>query len=160
MCEAVLALGTNLGDRMDNIQKALCAISKLPKTEILQVSSYYETEPFDVPVPEDDFINCCVKISTELEAHTLLGACLGMEAVIGRVRTYRNAARVIDIDVLLYDSLVCSTEDLILPHPRITERAFVMVPLCDLYPDKNALGLYFADALSKTDCSGVRKVQQ
>ena len=145
--QAVIELGSNVGDRVENIRKAILSIEKLPKTKVLDVSKYYETKPFMVPDKQDDYINCCVKISTELLPHTLLGACLGIEAAMGRLRPFKNASRIIDADILLYENEKINTEDLILPHPQLLKRAFVLVPLRDLYPDMNALGIDFSGSL-------------
>ena len=93
---------------------------------------------------------------TELEPQPLLGACLGIEAAMGKVRTFKNAARIIDIDLLLYGDVSMQTKDLILPHPRMLERAFVLVPLSDLYPRHCALGMDFSQALNNLDTTGVR----
>ena len=141
--EAVLEFGTNLGDRENNIKSAIDAVRKLPETEVISISKFYETEPFGVPDEQENYINCCAKIKTNLEAQTLLGACLGIEAAMGRIRTFKNAARIIDIDLILYGNLNIETKDLIVPHPRMLERLFVLVPLLDLYPSGNALGIKF-----------------
>ena len=152
--EAVIELGANLGDRQRNIDAAVQALGKLPETRVIAVSKYYETAPHDVPDKKNDYINCCVKLETALLPETLLGACLGIEAAMGRVRQYKNQARIIDVDLLLYEGENRDTKDLQLPHPRMLERAFVLVPLLDLYPDGNALGLDFSGAL-RAICSGV-----
>lgn len=141
--EAVLEFGTNLGDRENNIKSAIDAVRKLPETEVISISKFYETEPFGVPDKQENYINCCAKIKTNLEAQTLLGACLGIEAAMGRIRTFKNAARIIDIDLILYGNLNIETKDLIVPHQRMLERLFVLVPLLDLYPNGNALGIKF-----------------
>lgn len=147
MTEAVLEFGANLGNRRANIENAINAIKKLPETEVISVSKFYETEPFGVPDKQDNYINCCAKIRTNLEAKTLLGACLGIEASMGRIRTFKNASRVIDIDLILYGDLKMESKDLTVPHPRMLERAFVLTPLLDLYPTGEALGVNFKSNL-------------
>ena len=147
MKEAVIALGTNLLDRERYLQIAIEAIKKLPGTVVEAVSSIYETKPFQTLDPQGDYLNCCLKIKTELSPEMLLGCCLGIEAVMGRKRPFKNAARIIDIDLLLYEDVPRNTKHLTLPHPRIKERAFVMVPLSDLYKNRVALGLDFNEAL-------------
>ena len=129
MSLAVVSLGSNLGDRYKNIDNAIKALNSLHKTKVLSVSEKLETEPVGAPDKQGLYINCCVKLETELEPVTLLGACLGIESAVGRVRSFKNAARIIDIDLLLYDDVVLNTKDLILPHPRMYERDFVMMPL-------------------------------
>ncbi len=160
MNEAVLSLGSNLGNRGYNIGVAVKALALLPKTTVADISPLFETEPVEVPDEQNSYINCCVKLHTELQAHTLLGACLGIEAAMSRRRPYKNSPRSIDIDLLLYGSgtKVCNTRDLSLPHPRMFERAFVLVPLKYLYPDGIALGIDFNDVYKDIDKSGVELI--
>lgn len=160
MTEAVIALGSNIGNREDHIRQAIYALGHLPDTTVLMVSNNYETEPFGVPDEQDDYLNCCLKLMTELQPETLLGACLGIEAAMGKVRTYKNAPRIIDVDLLLYGDLQINSKDLILPHPRMLERAFVLVPLSDIYPNHSALGLDFSQALKSLDISGVKLTER
>lgn len=155
MKEAVIALGSNLLDREENLKTAIESLKKLSGTTVEKISSIYVTEPFLAPDKQDDHLNCCAKIKTELTPEALLGCCLGIEAAMGKVRTYKNAARIIDIDLLLYEGVRLNTKYLALPHPGIKERAFVMVPLSDLYPEKVALGLNFVAALEKVRTDGV-----
>lgn len=149
LTEAVLEFGTNLGDRKTNIKNAINAVKKLPETEVISISKFYETEPFGVPDEQNNYINCCAKIKTNLEAQTLLGACLGIEASMGRIRPFKNASRIIDIDLILYGNLKVESRDLILPHPRMLERAFVLAPLLDLYPSGEVMGISFKRNLNK-----------
>lgn len=160
MSEAIIALGGNLGDRVGQMNTAIDALNHLPGTRVLAVSSFYETDPFDVPEPQADYLNACVRLETGLSAHELLGACLGIEAGMGKVRTYRNAPRLIDLDLLLYENERYRDANLTLPHPGILQRAFVMVPLRDLYPDCLAMGLDFANALKQVGENSVRLFRQ
>ena len=161
MIEAVLGLGSNLGESEKTIEGAIHALGLLPRTEVQQVSSFYRTAPFGENTEGDpDFVNCCVKIQTELSPETLLGACLGIEAGFGRRRTYKNAPRIIDIDLLLYGDKTVHTIDLEVPHPRIRERGFVMVPLLDLYPQGKAMNYPFQKDLDALDCSDVRFLKE
>ncbi len=155
MKEAVIALGSNLLDREENLKTAIESLKRLPGTTVEKISSIYVTEPFLAPDKQDDHLNCCIKIKTELPPEALLGCCLGIEAAMGKVRTYKNAARIIDIDLLLYEGVTLNTKYLTLPHPGIKERAFMMVPLSDLYPEKVSLGLNFGAALEKVGTNGV-----
>ena len=152
----LLGIGTNLGDRAANLRAAVDSLALLPKTRVAAVSPTYETEPVGY-LDQPDFLNLVVKIETELSPSAVLGACLGIEAALGRVRSFRNAPRVIDIDVLLYEGYQSDTGELTLPHPRMAERAFVLVPLLDLYPDGNALGFNAAEALKRVGEDGVRR---
>ena len=155
MKEAVIALGTNLFDREENLKNAMNSLKNLPDILIKKVSSVYETKPFQTPDKQDDYLNCCIKIETSLSPEMLLGACLGIESAMGRVRTFNNASRIIDIDIILYQGISVCTPNLILPHPGIKQRAFVMVPLSDLYESKVALGLDFSQALKQADLSEI-----
>lgn len=155
MKQAILSLGTNLGDRELNIKNAILALKNLPKTKVIEVSRKYRTKPFMVSDKQEDYLNCCVKVETELQAQTLLGACLGIEAEMGRQRTFKNAARIIDVDLLLYEGEQSNTDDLVLPHPKICERAFVMVPLFDICINKNILGFDFSKEYEAVDRSDV-----
>ena len=142
--QAVLGLGTNLGDRGENLRHAIGALNLVPGTEVIGVSKLYETAPFDVPDPQDNYWNCCVLVQTDRSPRALLGACLGIEAAMGRVRKGYHGARVIDIDLLLFEGAQSDDPELRLPHPGILERGFVLAPLGDLFPGKNAVELDFS----------------
>lgn len=150
---AVLGLGGNLGDRADNLHAALDALAHLPNTDVVAVSSLYETAPVGY-ADQPDFYNLVAVVETALSPRALLGGCLGIEAALGRVRTFRNAPRVVDIDVLLYEGVASDDAELTLPHPRMMERAFVLVPLSELFPNGEALGVSFT--VGNTD--GVRQI--
>ena len=127
----------------------------MPKTEIIKQSSVYETEPWGY-TEQARFLNCAVLIETELSPNALLGACLGIEAAMGRVRKIKNGPRIIDIDLLLYEGFESRTKELTVPHPLIKERDFVLVPLHDLFPGGNALDFDFEkeyEAADKTKLS-------
>ncbi|MBO5796987.1 MAG: 2-amino-4-hydroxy-6-hydroxymethyldihydropteridine diphosphokinase [Clostridia bacterium] len=141
---AVLGLGGNLGDRAENLRAALDALAHLPGTAVTAVSSIYETAPVGY-ADQPDFYNLVAVVETELSPHALLGGCLGIEAALGRVRTFQNAPRVVDIDVLLIEGFTSDEEELTVPHPRMMERAFVLVPLKELFSDNIALGTSFPD---------------
>lgn len=159
MKKAVLCLGTNIGDRLKNLQEAIGAISFLIDTKIVKTSEIYETEPFETPDKQQNFYNCCVMLETELSPEMLMGACLGIEAKMGRLRPYKNSPRVIDIDIILMENETRNEKNLILPHPRFLERTFVMIPLLDVFPDGKAFGIDFKNRLKSLDTSGVNKVQ-
>lgn len=153
--KAVLGLGGNLGDREQNLAAALDGLEQLPGTQILALSNVYETEPFDVTDSQDNYLNCCALLETALSPEELLNRCLALEMKLGRVRTGYHSARTVDIDLLLCEGAVSNTEKLTLPHPRIRERAFVMVPLSDLFPGHQAFGYDFHDAYEAVDKGGV-----
>ena len=129
--KAYLGIGTNIGDRMENLQNSISALNLLPLTKVTQLSDVYETDPVGYD-DQDNFLNICVEVETKLNSDNLLGAALGIEAGLGRIRTIKNGPRIIDIDVLLYGEESKNTETLILPHPRMMERGFVLVPLLDI----------------------------
>jgi len=126
-----LAFGSNIGDGEKNIREAYKAISLLPGTEIIKTSRFYITEPWGY-TDQPDFTNSAALIETELSPNALMGACLGIEASLGRKRGIKNGPRIIDIDMLSYDDLEMNTAELILPHPGMHTRDFVLKPLEDL----------------------------
>ncbi len=150
--KAYLGIGTNIGDKLQNLQDAISALNLLPLTKVIDCSNVYETDPVGY-ANQDDFLNIVVEVETELNSDNLLGAALGIEAGLGRVRTIKNGPRIIDIDLLLYGNEVKNTETLILPHPRMMERDFVLKPLLDLNFDGILDRKTVEDALTN---SGVR----
>jgi 2-amino-4-hydroxy-6-hydroxymethyldihydropteridine diphosphokinase len=129
---AYLGLGSNLGDRHAHLASGVEGLAKLGSD--LVVSRLYETEPVGGPQGQGPYLNCVVRLDTALTPHELLEKANELEAAAGRVRTVRNAARTLDIDLLLLDDLVIEQDDLVVPHPRMFERAFVLAPLEDLAP--------------------------
>lgn len=158
MNKAVLGFGANLGKREENIRAAIRAIELLPNTTVISKSNLYETKPFDVVTQQGDYLNCCILLLTEFSPKVLLGACLGVEAAMGRERRKWHDSRIIDIDLLLYEGETCNDEELKLPHPQILNRAFIMIPLSDIFPQKRAFDLDFAAALDTVDCSEITRV--
>ena len=128
-----LGLGSNLGDRLSNLQRAVDVLGSAGGIRIVQSSRVYETEPMGPPQP--DYLNAVIEARTTLGAHELLAACLSVEREMGRIRGERWGPRVIDIDLLNYGRDTSEEPDLIIPHPRMHERAFVMVPLLELDAD-------------------------
>lgn len=151
--KAYLGIGTNIGDRMQNLQDSIDALNLLPLTTVTDVSNIYETDPVGYD-NQDDFLNIVVEVETELNPDNLLGACLGIEAGLGRVRTIKNGPRIIDIDLLLYENETVNTKTLILPHPRMMERNFVLRPLLDL--NFNSSIINREDVLKNLTDDGVR----
>ena len=131
MNKAYLGIGTNIGDRIENLQKAIDSLNLLPLTKVTAISNIYETDPVGYD-EQGDFLNIAIEVETDVPAESLLGAALGIEAGIGRVRTVKNGPRVIDIDLLLYENEEYNTPTLTLPHPRMFERVFVLIPLLDI----------------------------
>ena len=151
MFEAVLSLGSNMGDREFYLKSAVEDLKNIPGSELVSVSSVYETEPFGVSDSQEKYLNCCVLIKTNLSPFALLGICLGIEAKLGRERPYRFAPRTIDIDIIFYENEIINDKNLILPHPRMKERAFVLVPMMDILPEGKFKNFYFDQNLNKCD---------
>ena len=132
---AYIALGSNLGDRELNLLRAVAEVGKLPESKVTALSSFYETSPVGT-VPQKAFYNAVLRLTTGLDAATLLRRMLQIEdQTFRRVRTIAQGPRTIDLDLLLYGNSVITQEHLIVPHPRLTERRFVLHPLCEIAPE-------------------------
>jgi 2-amino-4-hydroxy-6-hydroxymethyldihydropteridine diphosphokinase len=129
--EVYLGLGSNLGGRIGNLDSAVERLSE--KVAIKKISSVYETEPL-YNTEQPMFLNAVIKGVTALEPLELLSLMKGIERDLGRQPGFRNAPRIIDIDILFYGERIIQTEELTIPHPRIAERAFVLVPLAEIAP--------------------------
>jgi 2-amino-4-hydroxy-6-hydroxymethyldihydropteridine diphosphokinase len=127
-----LALGSNLGDRLENLKQAIAALS--PQMDVKAKSHVYETPPWGYE-DQPRFFNQVLKTQTYLQPEQLLKHIKRLEVTLGRKATFRNGPRVIDIDILMYDDLVLKTSILTLPHPRMHERGFVLLPMMDIAPD-------------------------
>jgi 2-amino-4-hydroxy-6-hydroxymethyldihydropteridine diphosphokinase len=151
----VLALGSNLGERFNNLQGAVSTLADTP--EVVVVSPVYETKPVGGPEDARDFLNAVVAIDTTLSAHTLLERCLAVEDAFDRERGERNAPRTLDVDLIVLGERLADDEDLRLPHPRAHERAFVLKPWADIEPDAEIPGQgRVVDLLGKLDLDDVR----
>lgn len=155
MSTAILALGSNLGDRAENLREAVRRL-RTGGVEVLRGSSIWETPP--VPADQPPFLNAAVAATTDLSPHGLLRLAKGIEWEMGRRPGRRWGPRPIDIDILFYDELGLESDDLVLPHPRIAERGFVLVPLAEveagLLP---VLGETAASLLARVDTEGITK---
>ncbi|ACZ00028.1 MULTISPECIES: 2-amino-4-hydroxy-6-hydroxymethyldihydropteridine diphosphokinase [Thermomonospora] len=136
---AVLSLGSNLGDRLSNLQEAIDALFDAPGLTFVALSPVYETTPYGGPegeIPEqDDYLNVVLVADTSLAPRVLLERVLNIENSMQRVREVRWGPRTLDIDIVMFGNVTCNEPDLILPHPRAHERAFVLVPWADIEPD-------------------------
>lgn len=155
---AYLCLGSNLDDRAGTMAKAVGLIARTG-LKIVGRSSLYETPPWG-PVAQGPYLNMVVAVETELSARELLNMLLGVEHAFGRDRTreVRFGPRTIDIDILLYGDDVVAEPDLEIPHPRMMERAFALIPLAELAPDLVVQGVPVRAALETLDRSGIVKV--
>ena len=129
-----LGLGSNLGDRLANLQAAVDALQAEPGLRVAASSRVWETTPVGGP-PQPDYLNAVVRIETDLSARDLLDVARRVESRLGRIRRERWGARTIDVDILLHDGEEIDEPDLVVPHPRMTQRAFVLLPLLELEPD-------------------------
>lgn len=130
---AYLSIGSNMGNRLETFHKALQLLNENEKITIKDMSSIYETDPVGY-TNQACFLNAVIKISTSLKSEELLQACLLVESELGRKREMRWGPRTLDLDILLYNQENIETESLIVPHPRMQERAFVIIPLLELDP--------------------------
>ena len=153
----ILSLGTNIGDRKNNIEKAIEAINSIPYTDVKKMSSVYETEPVGY-AKQDDFYNCVAYVSSRLEPNEMLGACLGIESGFGRLRTVRNGPRVIDLDIIFAEDCEIETRNLVVPHPRYSERRFVLEPLLELYPNGVVYGIDFKPYIDKIEGQDITRL--
>ncbi|MEM9630214.1 MAG: 2-amino-4-hydroxy-6-hydroxymethyldihydropteridine diphosphokinase [Pseudomonadota bacterium] len=131
---SALGLGSNLGDRKANLDEAVRRLEQTDGVTLVSRSSNYQTPPWG-PVPQDDYLNICLVVDTTLSPHELLARGLEIEEELGRVRDVRWGPRTIDIDVLIYGLERVDEDNLELPHPRMGERAFVLIPLAEIWPD-------------------------
>ena len=130
---ACIGIGANLGDATASVEEALQEIARLPDTQLRIRSDLYRTAPVDAG--GDDYINAVAAVDTTLDPHALLQALQAIELAHGRQRPYRNAPRTLDLDILLYGDLSLTDAVLTIPHPRMTQRAFVLLPLVQIAPD-------------------------
>ena len=156
--QAVLAIGSNLGDRLGRLQGAVSALEDTPEVTLVAVSSVYETEPVGAPEGSPSFLNAVVLIDTTLTVHTLLDRALAIEDAFGRERAETNGPRTLDVDLIVVGDRRSNEDFLRLPHPRAHERAFVLQPWYDLepdavFPDRGPI----AELLDASDSSGVKR---
>lgn len=152
--DALIGLGSNVGDKPANIAQAIELLTGPGDIRLVRASSLYRTAPWGV-LDQDWFVNACIAVATDLEPHDLLARCLGAEQTMKRVREQRWGPRVIDVDVLTYRDAVLNDPDLTLPHPRITERAFVLVPLSEIAPEIEIAGHPLAHWLARVNTGEV-----
>jgi len=150
-----LALGSNLGDRQANLKQAIASLS--PQMDVKAKSRVYETPPWGY-TDQPTFLNQVVKVDTYVGPEPLLKHLKRLEIALGRVPSFQNGPRLIDIDILFYDDLVLNTPSLVIPHPQMHERAFVLMPLNDIAPALShpSIGKTVSEMLALCDTSGIR----
>ena len=155
----VLGVGTNMGERMNNIERCIDSINLTPYTDVLICSAVYETEPVGY-ARQQNFYNCALLVESELEPNEMLGLCLGIESGFGRKRGFANGPRILDIDLLLAEGVCKETRNLTVPHPEIRKRRFVLLPLLDIFPDGKAFGYEFASYIDKIEGQLCEKIKE
>ncbi|MEG0259872.1 MAG: 2-amino-4-hydroxy-6-hydroxymethyldihydropteridine diphosphokinase [Lysinibacillus sp.] len=143
MNDVYLSIGTNIGNRFENLQGAVKLLMDKPSVTVVEVSSIYETEAVGF-IDQADFLNIVVYAKTISTSSEMLKICQSIENELGRVREFRWGPRIIDLDILLYNHENIETESLIVPHPRMYERAFVLVPLIEITPTPTGQQLQLA----------------
>ena len=155
---AFVALGSNLGDPVEQIRSALRDLAALPGTRVVRHSAFYRNPP-EGGLDQPEFVNAVAQIETGATPRELLDRLLGIERTHGRARDYPNAPRTLDLDIALYGDRVVREPGLAIPHPRMLERAFVLVPLAEIAPDAVVPGRgRAADLARKIDASGLAKL--
>jgi 2-amino-4-hydroxy-6-hydroxymethyldihydropteridine diphosphokinase len=159
MAETLLALGGNMGAVRDTLDRAVTALCDGADVRLVACSSDYSTPPWGV-TDQPRFVNRCIAVETKLAPEALLARAQAVEHLLGRDRAHerRWGPRPIDIDILTYDELVRDGPDLTLPHPRMFERAYVLVPLAEIAPERMIAGRRVRDALAEIDANGVERL--
>ncbi len=156
--EAFIGLGANLEQPIEQVTQAIQELDAIARTQLLAVSSLYRSAPVGY-ADQPDFINAVAKLSTRLSAHELLDALHDIENRHGRRRSIRNAPRTLDLDLLLYGTLALDEDGLVVPHPRMHERAFVLLPLAEIAPEARLPGYApLHQLLERVDRRGVEKL--
>jgi 2-amino-4-hydroxy-6-hydroxymethyldihydropteridine diphosphokinase len=159
MAEALIALGGNVGNVRDTLDGAVAQFCDGTEVRLTSRSSDYTTPPWGVR-DQPPFVNLCLAVETSLSPHDLLARAQAVERMFGRDRASEIhwGPRTVDIDILTYDDLVLRTPDLTLPHPRLFERAFVLVPLAEIAPERMIQGWRVRSVLAKLDTTGIEKL--
>jgi 2-amino-4-hydroxy-6-hydroxymethyldihydropteridine diphosphokinase len=159
VAEALLALGGNVGDVRDTLDRAIVALCDGADVRLTARSGDYRTPPWGVE-DQPPFVNLAIAVETRLTPHALLARAQAVERAFGRARgnEQRWGPRPIDIDLIAYDDLALESPDLTLPHPRWFERAFVLVPLAEIAPERRIGGIKVGDALTRLDRTGIEKL--
>jgi 2-amino-4-hydroxy-6-hydroxymethyldihydropteridine diphosphokinase len=159
MADALLALGGNVGDVRDTLDRAIAALCDGEQVRLLARSCDYRTPPWGVE-DQPPFVNLGIAVETLLTPHALLARTQAVERSLGRERAKerRWGPRPLDIDIIAYDDLALVEKDLTLPHPRLFERAFVLAPLAEIAPERLIAGVKVRDALARLDATGIEKL--
>ncbi len=156
--DCIIALGSNLGDKAANLDTAIGLLTAPGDIRLVARSRNYATEPWG-KTDQDWFVNACISVATELSARALLGRCQEIERHMGRVATEKWGPRIIDLDLLMYRDSVVAEPDLVLPHPHIKDRAFVLAPLMDVAPEAMLGRRSVRELYEAIDLGGVRPLE-
>ena len=156
--EVAVALGSNLGNSLSTLEKALISLNQVPGIKVSKVSSWYQTKPVGPPQP--DYFNGCAILAVQQTPEELLSLLQAVELQFGRVRTQKWGARTLDLDIILYEDLILNHPLLKIPHPLFAQRAFVLVPLAEIAGDwiDPVSHRAIAQLVPEVDCSGVTKI--
>jgi 2-amino-4-hydroxy-6-hydroxymethyldihydropteridine diphosphokinase len=159
IAEALIALGGNVGDVRETLERAIAALCDGTAVQLVARSSDYRTPPWG-NTAQPPFVNCAIVAATGLAPPALLARAQTVETAFGRDRTreQRWGPRTLDIDLIAYDGVTLDTAGLTLPHPRALDRGFVLMPLAEIAPDRRIAGMRIADALARTDRTGIEKL--
>ncbi len=159
MAEALIALGGNVGNVRDTLERAIARFCDGTEVRLTARSSDYRTPPWGI-ADQPSFVNLCIMVETSLSPHALLARALKVERAFGRDRgkERRFGPRTLDIDILTYGDISLDEADLTLPHPRLFERAFVLVPLAEIAPERVISNTRVRDALARVDAAGIEKL--
>jgi 2-amino-4-hydroxy-6-hydroxymethyldihydropteridine diphosphokinase len=155
---SAIALGSNLGNSLQTLESAIVSLTQTSAISLQARSHWYQTKAVGPPQP--NYLNGCILLTTTLNPHALLQVLLDIEKQFGRVRRERWGPRTLDLDLLLYGDRILHTPNLQIPHPHMTERAFVLVPLAEIAPDwiEPVSGKAIADLVQTVDCSEVHLI--
>lgn len=157
MDKIYIAIGSNLNGPIKQLNKAVEHLKNHPEITIVNVSSFYVTKPVGIE-NQPDFINAVIEIKYDRGAHKLIDELLNIELLFGRIRAEKNGPRIIDLDILLFGDLEINDSDLTIPHPRMMERVFVLLPLAEIAPTIMVNGTPIQIALKKLKIDGIQKV--
>ena len=152
-----LAFGSNIGDKVDNIGRAVQLLDGHADIKLIESSSLYKTPPWGF-IDQDWFVNACALFETRLDPQNLLTVCKGIEHELGREKSVRWGPRRIDVDILTYGEQTYSSDSLTIPHPRILERGFVLVPLNEIAPDLDIGGVSVREAMDRIDTQDIESL--
>lgn len=155
----IISVGTNLGDRKQNIEKAVDALNNIPYTDVVAVSSIYETEPVGY-ARQDNFYNAVFVVKSKFEPNEMLGICLGIESGFGRIRGIKYGPRILDLDIIFAENQQINTKNLTVPHPRYSERRFVLEPLLEIFPSGEFFDINFKQYIDNIEGQFINKIDK